>query len=67
MCKEMFLRGDVKKCQTFLKSFIKKIDLTRDTCKVRYDLARLLTSQQDGSTLRVGLVVPTGVEPVLPT
>ena len=63
ICKEIFVAGDVKKRQTFLKSFIKKIDLTRDTCKVHYDLAHLLTSQQDSSTLRVGLVELNGIEP----
>ncbi len=67
ICKEMFLSGDVKKRQTFLRAFIKKIDLTRDTCKVHYDLAHLLVAHEDGSTLRDRLVVPRGFEPLLPT
>jgi len=63
LCKEMFLRGDIKKRQTFLKSFIKKIDLTRDTCKVHYDLAHLLVAHEDGSRLRDGMVELNGIEP----
>jgi hypothetical protein len=63
ICKEIFLTGDIKRRQTFLKSFIKKIDLTRDTCKVHYDLARLLVAHEDGSRLREGLVELTGFEP----
>ena len=63
ICKEIFLSGDIKRRQTFLKSFIKKIDLTKNTCKVHYDLARLLAAQEDGSRLREGLVELTGFEP----
>ncbi len=48
----MFLSGDIKKQQTFLGTFIKKIDLTRDTCKVHYDLAHLLVADEDGYMAR---------------
>jgi hypothetical protein len=40
--------GDVKRRQTFIKNFIKKIDLTRTSCKVTYDLARLPVAHEDG-------------------
>jgi site-specific DNA recombinase len=63
ICKEIFLSGDIKKRQTFLKNFIKKIDLTRDTCKVHYDLARLLVAHGDSSRLREELVELNGIEP----
>ncbi len=63
ICKEIFLAGDVKKRRTFLKSFIKRIDLTKDTCKVQYDLARLLVAHEDSSILRDGLVSRAGIEP----
>jgi len=63
VCKEIFLAGDVKKRQPFVKSFIKKIDLTKDTCKVHYDLACLLVAHEDSSTLREGLVSRAGIEP----
>ncbi len=59
----MFLGGDVKKRQTFLRAFIKKIDLTRDTCKVHYDLAHLLVAHGDSSTLRDEMVELNGIEP----
>ncbi len=48
----MFLSGDIKKQQTFLGTFIKKIDLTGDTCKVHYDLAHLLVAHEDGYMAR---------------
>lgn len=63
ICKEIFLRGETKKRQTFLKALIKKIDLTKDTCKVHYDLAHLLVAHENGSKLREGLVEQTGFEP----
>jgi len=65
ICKEIFLTGDIKRRQTFLKSFIKKIDLTRDTCKVHYDLARLLVAHEDGSRLREGLEILPGIDLLL--
>ncbi len=63
ICKEIFLRGDIKKRKTFLKTFIKKIDLTRNTCKVHYDLAHLLVAHEDSSRLKEGLVELSGFEP----
>jgi len=62
--------GDVKRRQTFIKNFTKKIDLTRTSCKVTYDLAHFLVAQEDGSTLKDNLVEAAGIEPAsenLPT
>ena len=66
------MQGDVperghKQTADFPKEFHQKMDLTGDACKVHYDLAHLLVAHEDGSRLRDGMVVPTGVEPVLPT
>lgn len=63
ICKEIFLMGDIRKRQTFLRSFVKKIDLTSDSCKVHYDLARLVLTHQNGSSLKEGLVELGGIEP----
>ena len=63
ICKEVIQSGDIRKRRTFLQSFIKKIDLTKTTCKVTYDLARLLAAKEDVSSLRDGMVVPAGLEP----
>jgi hypothetical protein len=65
VCKEVLLKGDQRKRQTFIKSFIKKIDLTKMNCKVYYDLARLLVAHQDGSSLRDSLVEAAGIEPAM--
>jgi site-specific DNA recombinase len=64
ICKDVLLRGEQRKRQTFLKSFIKKIDLTKMTCKVYYDLGRLLVAHQDSSSLKDGLVELRGIEPL---
>jgi hypothetical protein len=42
---------------------IKKIDLTRATCKVCYDLSRFLASHTESSSLREDLVEQMGFEP----
>ena len=58
------------KRQTFIKNFIKKIDLTRTSRKVTYDLAHLLVVHEDGSTLKDNMVEAAGIEPAsenLPT
>jgi site-specific DNA recombinase len=65
-CREVLLEGELRKRQTFLKSFVKKIDLTKTNCEVHYDLARLIAarhSRQAGSSLRDGLVDLGGIEP----
>jgi hypothetical protein len=53
------MEGESRKRQTFLKSFVKKIDLTRTNCEVHYDLARLIVARQvrqASSSLRDGMV-----------
>ncbi len=62
-CKEILMTGDVKKRQAFLKTLIKKIDLTKTTCEIHYDLARLVVTHQASSTLKDNLVELNGIEP----
>ena len=65
-CRQVLMEGELRKRQTFLKNFVKKIDLTKTDCKVRYDLARLIVARnaRASSTLRDGLVELRGIEPL---
>ena len=65
-CKDVLIQGELRKRQTFLKSFVRKIDLTKTDCKVQYDLAHLIVARQAraSSTLRDGLVELRGIEPL---
>jgi hypothetical protein len=63
ICKSVMFSGDEKKRKTFLKNMIKKIDLTKTTCKVSYNLSRFLISHTESSSLRDNLVEQMGFEP----
>ncbi len=74
ICKNTIFEGDSVRGRTFLKKFIDKITLTKDTCRVAYDLTGVIPitqleqpSSEDCSSLRDSLVVPRGFEPLLPT
>jgi hypothetical protein len=59
ICREMILDGDPIKARTFLKKFIEKITLTRNACNVAYNLAGVVPTNEDCSSLREGLVAPS--------
>ena len=62
------MQGDVpqrrhKETPDLSQELRKKIDLTRDTCKVHYNLAHLLVARERSSRLREQLVELNGIEP----
>jgi hypothetical protein len=67
ICREMIMDGDPIKARTFLKKFVEKITLARNTCKVAYNVAGVVPTSEDCSSLKEGMVVPTGFEPVFST
>ena len=63
ICREMIMDGDPIKARTFLKKFIEKITLTRNACNVAYNLAGVVPTNEDCSSLKEGLVELNGIEP----
>jgi hypothetical protein len=63
ICREIILDGDPIEARTFLKKFIEKITLTRNACNVAYNLAGVVPTNEDCSSLREGLVELNGIEP----
>ena len=66
----MIMDGDPIKGRTFLKRFIDKITLEKNACKVFYNLAGIIPTNDDCSSLRDNLVEAAGIEPAsenLPT
>ena len=52
ICEEMIMDGDPIKGRTFLKRFIEQITLEKNACKVFYNLAGIIPTNEDGSSLR---------------
>lgn len=63
ICREMIIEGDPIRGRTFLKRFIDRIILTKDTCEVAYDLSGIIPSNEDCSSLKEGLVKQNRFEP----
>jgi hypothetical protein len=59
----MIMDGDPIKARTFLKKFVERITLTRNACKVAYNLAGVVPTNEDSSSLKEGLVELNGIEP----
>ena len=63
VCREMIMDGDPIRARAFLKKFIEKTTLTKNACKVAYNLAGVVPTNEDCSSLKDGMVELNGIEP----
>ena len=63
ICKEMIMDGDPIKARTFLKKFVGRITLMKNACRLAYNLAGIVPTDEDCSSLREGMVELNGIEP----